>query len=157
MVPLCFSTFRASQPEMRLNCLTRQFPIHRRMALMNSRMNGTGSTLPATESKKFCHQPSPSPQPRGMAPLHLMMGSIAHRNTLSSRPTVFTKKFSIASTKIQSSGLMYSCGSIIPDFAQNVKYFCRTDAIHGSKSLKKEDEREKPLSSDGFSPNKSVL
>lgn len=97
MVPLCFSILRSSHAATFEKNLTRLSRIQRRIARMNKRMNGTGNKLPAMLKSAVCHQGIPSPQPSGMAPRHSMMGSIAQKNTQSSRPTVSRKNRSIAS------------------------------------------------------------
>ena len=97
MVPLCFSILRSSHAAVFAKSLTRLSRIHLRMARMNKRMKGTGNKFPAMLNSAVCHQGNPKPQPSGMAPRHSMMGSIAQKNTQSSRPTVSKKNLSIAS------------------------------------------------------------
>ena len=97
MVPLCFSILRSSHAAMFEKNLRRLLRIQSRMARIKRRMNGTGNRFPAILKNAVCHQGIPSPQPKGIAPRHSMMGSIEQKNTQSSRPTVSRKNLSIAS------------------------------------------------------------
>ena len=96
MVPLCFSILRSSHAAMPEKSLMRLFRIQFKTARMSKRMKGTGNKFPAMLKSAVCHQGSPRAHPKGIAPRHSMMGSIAQKNTQSSLPTVSRKNRSIA-------------------------------------------------------------